>query len=280
MGKSPDASIDEALGREICVREHVKGLITGGISNVGSQHVLSAQLIDPQTGSVVRSYLERTKSPDQVIAALGVMAAKIRRDLGESLASIRQNDEPLPLVTTPSLEALKLFSEGNYLWRKGAYDAAVKAWETALQDDPDFAMAHAALGDAYMSHIFSHFAKGRKEYQSALLHAERITTRERLYIQASSEQGLGHVSEAVKDYRLYLNAYPDDAKARLDFGQRRLFERDELCGPAAPGRALGVQGSSPWRFLERASVDRPGYVFVADGPNDGSSVRLCQGFRA
>lgn len=218
MGKSDDTRVNEALGREICLREHVKGLVTCGITKVGREYALSARLINPQTGAAVRSYRENARGQEQIIRALDKLTGRIRGDLGESLTSIRQNDEPLPLVTTASLEALKLFSDGNYLWRRGYYNEAVKAWESALNHDPDFAMAHAALGTAYMSFKFSALIKGKEHYQLALRHAERITDRERLYIQASFQHDLGHVEEASEDYRLYLKTYPDDTKARFNLG--------------------------------------------------------------
>ena len=48
--------------------------------------------------------------------------------------------------------------------------------------------------------------------------AERITGRERLYIQASYQQSLNHVDEAVRSYRLLFNAYPDDSGAHYSLG--------------------------------------------------------------
>ncbi|HLJ51432.1 MAG TPA: tetratricopeptide repeat protein [Bryobacteraceae bacterium] len=216
MGKRNDTRIDEQLGREICLRENVQGLIASGITKVGREYALSARLINPRSGLAVRSHLEHARNQDAIITALSHLTASIRKDLGESLASIRQNDHPLPLVTTSSLDALRLFSEGGDLWRKGDYHEAVKAFEAALKDDPDFAMAHAALGSAYISHIFNEKEKGKEHYQQALRRAERITDRERLYLQASMEHRLGHVPEAIQGYRLFLSNYPDDISARYD----------------------------------------------------------------
>ncbi len=210
MGRRGEIPIDERVGREVCLREHIKGMISGSITRSGREYAVSARLIDPQTAMAVRSYIELAADQDHVLEAMGRIAARIRRDLGESLASIRQNDDPLPQVTTPSLDALRLYSEGQYLWRTGQYEAAVEAYQSALKHDPDFAMAHAALGNAYMSHIFSNLARGKEHYEKALRRADRITDREQLFIQASYQNDLGHVEEAEQNYRLYLDAYPDD----------------------------------------------------------------------
>jgi tetratricopeptide (TPR) repeat protein len=217
MGKNVDVPIDESIGREICLREDIRGLVAAEIANVGGKYTLSARLVNPQTAISVRAYQVTASERDEVIEALGTIAGRIRRDLGESLASIQKNDRPLPLVTTRSLEALKSFAEGSRLWRRGAYDQAVGMYESAVARDPDFAMAHAALGTAYCSFMIRKPMLGKQHYERALRNEERITDRERLYIRAAFARDLGHIEEASDDYRLYLSIYPDDAAARYIF---------------------------------------------------------------
>jgi tetratricopeptide (TPR) repeat protein len=218
MGKPLDARIDEALGREICVRENIKGLVTAVIGRAGSRYALSARLVDPRTGDTVRAYSEQAEGDEQILPALGRIASGLRRDLGESLASLQASDRPLPQVTTSSLQALKSFAEAGVLWKKGQYDEAVQLYRAALDDDPQFAMAHAALGNAYYSHIYSNAASGKQHYDKALQHASRVTERERMYIQASYSHSLGHHEAAERQYRLYLTAYPDDARVWYALG--------------------------------------------------------------
>ena len=135
------------MGREICQRENIRGLITGSITRTGQEYALSAELIDPQTGATVRSYMERSYGEDHILDALDVIAADIRRDLGESLYQIHRADRPLPEVTTSSLTALKQYADGTALWHQGKFQDAVTLLRAAVQTDPNFAMAHAALGD-------------------------------------------------------------------------------------------------------------------------------------
>ena len=218
MGKAAETRIDEPLGHEICLREHLRGLVVCDIAKAGRRYALSARLVDPQTGETVRAYLEDAASQDEVISSLGKIAGRIRRDLGESLASIHQSDQPLPRVTTPSLPALKLYAEGSDLWRKGTYQEAVKLFESALEHDPGFGMAHAALGSAYWSYVYNNPAKGKEHYEKALQLSGRTTDRERLYIRASYQRDLGHVDEAVQLHKIYLRTYPDDTAARYGLG--------------------------------------------------------------
>lgn len=217
MGKSADVRVDDAAGREICLRENANALITCGIARVGSRYLVVARLIDPRSGVVVKGYSEQAHEQGQILDALGKIAGQLRHDLGESLASISGTDEPLPQVTTPSLEALRAYAEGIALWNKGQHQQAVDLYGAALKKDPDFAMAHAALGSALLSHIFNRHNEGEEHCRNAVQLRDRITDRERMLVEAQCEASLGHFDRAVSAYQVYLAEYPDDFTARATF---------------------------------------------------------------
>ncbi len=217
MGKSGTERITLAVGREICQRENIRGLIAGSITRTGQEYALSAQLIDPQTGSTVRSYMEHSYGEDHVLDALDVIAANIRRDLGESLYQIHRSDRPLPEVTTSSLTALKQYADSTALWHQAKYKEAETLLNAALQSDPDFAMAHASLGDIYFSYIKNAPVQGKQEYDKALALASRTTDRERMMIQVNYAADLEHIVDADALYRAYLSRYPDDWSMLSDY---------------------------------------------------------------
>ncbi len=217
MGKSSAERITPDVGREICQRENIRGLITGSITRTGQEYELSAELIDPQTGATVRSYTERSYGEDHILDVLDVIAGDIRRDLGESLYQIHRADLPLPEVTTSSLTALKQYADAIALWHQGRFPEAVTLLRAVVQTDPDFAMAHAALGVAYFSYLDNAPAQGKGEYEKALSLSSRTTERERMIIQAHYADDLGHVDDADALYRSYLSRYPDDWDMLSDY---------------------------------------------------------------
>jgi tetratricopeptide (TPR) repeat protein len=217
MDKTDVPVITETLGREICVREKIRGLVSPAISRVGHNYALTARLIDPGTGDAVQSYMSTATSPDDVLSALGALAQRIRRDLGESLGSIRVSNRNLPEVTTSSLEALSMYSEARGLWVKGKYDQALELYLSALKLDPDFAMAHAAVGSAYYSHIFSKPAEGKVHLERALQLSQRTTQREAQIIEILSETELGHSDKVRGLYEIFLKSYPDDTVMRYGY---------------------------------------------------------------
>jgi tetratricopeptide (TPR) repeat protein len=261
MGQGPETRIGESLGREVCQREHVKLLVVPSLTAVGGEFAISVRLVAAESGETLRAYQERTASQDGILGSLGTIARKLRGDLGESLAAVRRTDRPLPRVTTPSLQALRSYADGEHLWSRREHQAALRCFEAALGLDPDFAMADAALAGAYLSHIYFEPEKAKQHYDRALAAADRITDRERLLIQASYHGSLNHVDEARVHYRQYLSAYPDDLTARQAFGNLLMrndraaeaveqFQAIVLAAPTDAGAFLGLAGCL--RLLGRA----------------------------
>jgi tetratricopeptide (TPR) repeat protein len=242
MSKPADTRITSAVGREICQRENVRGLIAGTLARTGTEYALSAELIDPQSGATVRSYNERAHGEDHILEALDRISTAVRADLGESLYQIHGANRPLPEVTTTSLAALKEYAEGGALWGQGKYKDGVDLLRTAVTSDPGFAMAHAALGGMYFSYVSNDQAAGKREYDQALALSGRTTERERLRIQAEYEGDLGHAISADRLFVLYLNRYPDDWQALSNYAaflrkhdrQREAIERYQEILRVAP----------------------------------------------
>src|SRR5262249_19364880 len=106
----------------------------------------------------------------------------MRDKLGESLATIQKYDVPLEQATTTSLEALKAYTLGLNTVDTAGREAAIPFFLHATDLDPKFAMAHAKLGALYAGTGASLLSAEnvRKAYELR----ERVTERERLYIEA------------------------------------------------------------------------------------------------
>lgn len=254
MGKSPTERITPSLGREICQRESIRGLITSSITRTGEEYALSAELVDPQSGDTVRSYSERSYGEGHILDALDVIAADIRHDLGESLYQINQDTKPLPQVTTSSLDALREFADGTVSWHQARYQDAVTLFRAAVQTDPNFAMAHAALGSAYYSYLANDTQKGDEEYRKALALTSRITERERMEIQVQYADSQGHIGEADGLYRIYLKRYPDDWVMLLNYARllRMHGHADEAIGQYK--QMLRLSPNDPRTLVELATA--------------------------
>ena len=79
--------------------------------------------------------MEEVNSEDNVLEGIDNLSKRVREDLGETAHSISQFDYSLAQVTTPSIEALDLYSRGTYYESIGKYNDAIILKEKALSID-------------------------------------------------------------------------------------------------------------------------------------------------
>jgi len=247
MRREDVKKVDESIGREVALREGIKGLLACQISKIGEEYVLTGRIVDPNTQAAVFSYAAQAKGKDAVLGALDDLARKVRRGLGESLGRISRQKLPLPRATTSSLEALKYYTGG----RLASGDTVFKLLEQAIELDPDFAMAHAELGMKY--YIAGNRVKGEEHFQKALSLLDRLTTREQLLIRGLAEDWRGNREQGIENYKAYLVQYPDDSAIWFRLGYAYLAtDRFEL-GIDAFCKFLSIDGPSAAPYINIAT---------------------------
>lgn len=144
MGRpGTDTVIDESLGREIAQRAGVRLIVVPSIARFDSTYILRARVVDAATGEVEGIESARAAGRAGILDALDDLSHDLRRSFGETILSLRRTTVPLPLATTSSLEALKLYADGMRAFNGGEYSSAVTLYRAAIARDSNFAMAHA-----------------------------------------------------------------------------------------------------------------------------------------
>jgi serine/threonine protein kinase/tetratricopeptide (TPR) repeat protein len=209
MEQPPDTRISPEIGREICQRNSIKAELTGNISNLGSQYVVTLQAVNARTGDVLASEQATAGSKEKVLNALDGAAVSLRAKLGESLASIQKFDKPAEAATTSSLEALKAFSLGAAKHMQRDEEGALPFLKHAVELDPNFALAYAMLGVAYNNVGNNQLAQA--SFQKAYELRERVTEREKFYISAHYfDLNTGQIDKAIDIYELWSQTYLRD----------------------------------------------------------------------
>jgi eukaryotic-like serine/threonine-protein kinase len=197
------------LARDVCQRMNVKALVTGSIKPLGGQYVITLEAVTCATGDSLRLTQAQASGKDQVLPALGKSASDLRKQLGETLASVQQHDVPLEQATTSSLEALKAFTLGVRLHDDNQLDAAIAQFERATTLDPSFALAYAQMATSYSN--MRDLAHEREYVTRAYALEDRATERERFYIEARYHDAVvGDTDATIKAYTLWTQTYPDD----------------------------------------------------------------------
>src|SRR5207253_5831065 len=129
MSLRPDTRITNQVAREICVREGVAATIDGTIASLGKSYVITLQAMACQDGATLAREQIQADDKEHVLNAVGTTATAMRGKLGEPHNSIQKLNRPLEQATTPSLEALQNYTEGNAEMGQGHFLAAVPLFE-------------------------------------------------------------------------------------------------------------------------------------------------------
>ena len=207
MNKPTEALITPEIGREICRRNGTKAMLTGSIGTLGSRYLLTLEVVNASSGDTLAEEQAQANSKEQVLSALSRSDDKLRKRLGESLASIQQFGKPLEQVTTSSFEALQLFTLGEEKRAEGEYNA-VPFFKRAIQLDPSFASAHATLGTVYNN--LEQLQLAEEHEKKAIALSDRVSEREKLYITAHYYILTGQRDKALLTYETYSRLYPHD----------------------------------------------------------------------
>jgi tetratricopeptide (TPR) repeat protein/predicted Ser/Thr protein kinase len=208
MGR-PDQSLTPEIGREVCQRTAAKAVLWGSIAPLGTEYVIGLTAAECSTGNRLASEQIQSANKEGVLRALGKAASGLRIKLGESLSSVQKFDAPLEQATTPSLEALKAYSSGRKAEYQKGSSAAIPSYKRAIELDPNFAVAYAALGISYSN--LGEPSLANENLQRAYELSDRVSEREKLRISAYYYSYVaGDLVKGNEIYELWAQAYPRD----------------------------------------------------------------------
>jgi eukaryotic-like serine/threonine-protein kinase len=209
MGQAPDVRLTPSIAREVCERTGAAAVLEGSIAGLGSQYVLGLRARDCRTGEVLDEEQARAGKKEEVLGALDRIANRFRTRVGESLAMVEKHNTPLAEATTPSLEALKAYSMGTRINATQGEAAAVPLFKRALELDPQFALAHAALGVMYGTLGETELAT--EETSRAYALRDRASDNEKFFITGYYEgRTTGNQEKAQQTCREWVETYPHD----------------------------------------------------------------------
>lgn len=213
MARDPKLPLTADVAREVCQRIGSKAYISGSIAALGKEYVLGLKAVNCETGDLLAEDLAAAPDKEKVLDALGNVAAKLRGELGESLATVKKFDVPLAQATTPSLEALRAYRLGGKAGQgAGNAAAAVPFFQRAIELDPTFAMAYAGLGGVYAN--LGENEKAAANTTKAFELSGRVSEWERLWIASSYYSFVtGELDKSLQTFQLWAEAYPRQAAA-------------------------------------------------------------------
>ena len=210
MQRSKDEKLTAALAREVCERNNGQVVLRGAISQVGTRFVFLLSADSCVSNKSIAGAKAEANSREEVLAAVDQAAGQIRQRLGESSASLDKFQVPIATVSTPSLEALRAYSEGDQSFNQGNMKTAALLYESAIRLDPNFASAYKSLSWTYYNE--AELSRAAEFSKKAFDLREQTSERERLNIETTYDYlGLGDLEATARSLKLYLDIYPDSA---------------------------------------------------------------------
>jgi len=256
MSKPKDARLTSELAREVGQRLGSAATIEGSISTLGSQYVVSLKAVHCQSGNLLAQEQETATGKELVLNALGQAATKLRKRLGESLASVQKYDALPEDITTSSLEALQAYALGNKATDvDNDYLAAVAFFQRAIALDPNFAMAYLMLAESYQPQ--GELALAAENTRKAYDLRERTSDHEKLSIAVFYEIVVtGNLEAARRTGELIAQTYPHDENVQIYLWYIALICGDYARADAAAKRAFEINPDSSNNYVSLMYCDQ------------------------
>ena len=241
MKQPENALLTLPLAREVCERTSAQVMLQTAVSKFGQHYMITlvasncaaepAARGESPRGEILAQAKQEAQQLDDLPHALGVVAADIRKSLGESRASIRRFDKPLRAASTNSLAALKAYSEAYQLAMTGDWVGTIPLLQHALELNPQFALAYFDLAASYDN------LNGKQKERAALIKAyelrDTVPEVEQFLITALYHDTVtGDTEKSIETYKTWAALYPRSAEA---FGN--LAEEYDSVGQADLGVA-------------------------------------------
>ena len=209
MGMSADVKLTPELARGVCERTGSAAVLEGSVASLGTQYVLGLRAKSCRSGEILDEELAQPARKEDVLNALSQIASRFRKKVGESLTTIDQHNTPLAEATTSSLEALEAYTTAWKVQFTSGATSAMPFFKRATDMDPNFAMAHAALGRIYQD--LDEAELSAASLSRAWQLRERTSDREKFFITANYEALVtGNMEEARQTCETWARTYPRD----------------------------------------------------------------------
>jgi len=215
MGRPENERISGDVGRDLCMRTGSKALLGGTISSLGSHYLIDLNAIACSSGDTLAKEQAEAASKEDVLKVLSRASSSLRSKLGESLPSLQKFDVPFE-ATTSSLEALKSYSMGIRTQKEQGDAPGLPFLKRAIELDPNFAVAYAALAVSYDNLLQPSLALeyATKAYQLS----DHVSEREKVRIAADYFRATGELDKEAQTYELWISNYPRDSVPHYNLG--------------------------------------------------------------
>jgi len=245
--ESPErAAADRATDLRVARRAGADRMLTGSLSRLGGRTIITAQIVDCESGDVLGS--ERVDG-DDVFAMIDNLSIRIKRRLGLTDVEAAAGDMPVAEATTSDPEAYRAYVSGMDHYHALEWQEAHEEFDRALARDSGFALAYLRKGVAYFSD--GQQARGFQTMAQARHHMERTTGCDRLIFKAMVVEWCGNLDmkAAMKTLKQATVEFPTQKEAPFWVANFSLGENQFDSAIHYSQKALALDPDYPFALL-------------------------------
>ncbi len=194
--------------RELARDRFLDYLLVGSIGGGGDSLVMVSRLYDAHTGSLIE---EREFEGSHPLDLVDRVSIQLREDLEMPSGHVAMTpDLPVRELLSDSLVAVRAFLQAEYAEGRDAA-ANLRLLAAAAGTDSTFALAQAALGEAYLA--FNQPEDAYAAYETALRHQYRLSERSRFEVKVRYYQITRQPDKTLAIARMRTDLYPTDPSA-------------------------------------------------------------------
>src|SRR6266404_2116822 len=236
--------MDAALSQLVAVREGVNVVVSGSIAQKGSGYKVYVTTLDPATGRSILTEQRNASNKQDVLAAAGKLAERIRKELGDSTPQASAET-----FTASTLEAAHAYAVGQDFQQAGKWAEAMKAYGKATQLDPDLGRAYAGTATVYAN--LGKRQDAEKYFGLAMTHIDRMTDREKYRTRSAYFLFMRNQPKAIEELSALVSQYPADTVGHANLALAYFYGRNMNKALEEQARGLEV---NPHSVLQRSNL--------------------------
>jgi len=213
---SGNAPLDASTLRQISESSNSDTLITGQYAKFGEQIHIDAAVQDLKHDRPPVPVSIEAASVKDVPAAIDRLADSVRKSLAITPDVAKQLQAQSFRPNSQSVQALRVYNEGLNLARRGNNTEALAHFQSAVKEDPDFALAFLKMAQTYA--VLGYDPEAEQAARKAEDLSANLPARERYLIIANHARLANDNQKAIDYYQQLAKVSPEDTEIQLALG--------------------------------------------------------------
>ena len=213
---APGTEIDAATLRRIAEFANADMVVSGKYTKQGTQIRIDAALQNLKKNGAPVPLQAQAQSQQEVSTAVDRLAEGIRQNLALSPNLVKELQAQSYRPTSKSVDALRDYNQGVQLMRQANNLEALKRLQSAVKEDPEFALAYSKLGEVYSA--LGYDSDAEQASQRAMDLSQDLPLSAKYLIEASRARVTKDTTKAIAAYENLEKSFPDNQDVLFALG--------------------------------------------------------------